>query len=115
MDIKELALILLIGRIISDLFIFAVLRRQWQLITARYKDRLDKMRWVLFSVSVVIFLGNMIPIGIDIATLLADVGRAQPTSVGIMYAFSSNIPMLMLSVLMWFVYHLADPKRDHYN
>ena len=108
MNIKIIAAILLIERLISAGFIIAVIRRQGRLLRVRVPEQLERFRQVLFGLSLVIFVGNFIPILIDTLTLFANLqGRPNPSAIGIAYALSNATTAVLSSVLVWVIYRLA--------
>lgn len=129
-SIQFIALCLLIARVISVVFIVAVLLRQWRLfklpidfslvpgISSMEKRSVYRVRRILFTLSVIILLGNMIPILIDTITLFYNPDR--PTNVktiSVAYAFSNAITAMLSSIMIWALYKLAglgsnkhDPK-----
>lgn len=107
MDIKLIALLLLLARVGSATFIFLVLRKQAQLMQYSITPALQSFRRVLFAISMIIFLGNFVPIFIDIVTILDNVERPQPRTIGIIYGFSNAITALIASILIWLLYRLA--------
>jgi hypothetical protein len=107
MDIKTIAFILLIGRIISVAYIFLVLRQQWKLLRTSITPKLQPLRQRLFFLALVIFIGNLVPITIDLATLLTPLTRGNPSPLGITYAFSNCITAALSSFLLWELYRMA--------
>lgn len=109
MSIQELAALLLIGRLVSTGFILAVIRLQWRLLKLPIRKSLRGMRRVLFAISLVVLLGNIIPITIDILTIFADIPRTSgnPKPIGIGYAISSNLSSLLQAIFIWLLYRLA--------
>jgi hypothetical protein len=108
MSIQALALILLIGHLISVAFIFTVLRKQYALLKLPIDKHLRTFRRVLFILSAAIFLGNFIPIAIDALTLFVDTGRPPSVRVvSIMYAVSNMVVAVTSSILVWLLYRIA--------
>lgn len=118
--IELYASFLLVIRIISMTFIFMVLKRQWGLFKIPIQDeaRIDKkaarhFRRVLFILALIIFIGNIIPAGIDIMTLITDnTGRpriVQPISV--LYTMTASGTALLSSYLIWRLYRLAAGEK----
>lgn len=109
MDIKTLTLIFLGLRLVSMVFIVDVIKKQVRLLRRPVDPKLKNMRMVLLGVSLVIFLGNLIPIGIDIATQFVETGRPTPVRpISVAYGLSSNIPALLSSILIWLLYKMAE-------
>lgn len=109
-DIKIIAAILLVGRLISELFIAFVILRQYRLFKITAPAPIKALRKALFGISLFVFFGNMIPIFLDVATILADNSLERedsPSVVGVAYAFSNNITFMAISILLWYLYRLA--------
>ena len=120
LDIKTIALCLLIARLISVTFIVMVLVRQYRLfglpidfslvpgISKLEKRSVYRLRRVLFTLSLVIFLGNMIPILIDSLTLFVETSRsAHVHTISIMYAFSNSLTAMFSAIMIWLLYRVA--------
>lgn len=109
MNIKTLAFVLLTERLISAGFIVAVLKRQLSLFRLNLDDDLHGFRLVLFCLSGAIFVGNFIPIVIDVLTLAADLkGRTtSPSPIGVAYAASNATTAVISSVFVWALYRIA--------
>lgn len=109
MNIKLVAFGLLVGRLISMGFILNVLRRQVRLLKLPTQPNLRSMRWVLFGIALVIFLGNCVPLVIDALTLFVHTSRpATVSALSLSYAISSNGPAVLESVLIWLLYKMAE-------
>jgi len=110
MNIQLLALLLLIGRLISDLFIIMVLRRQWKIRNTRTHPRLMKMRVVLTLLALLVFVGNIYPLILDALTLFYPEIRTSQTvnPAGAFYAISTNLTFMFASILIYTLYKLAD-------
>lgn len=115
------AAILLLVRIVSMTFITLVLKRQWALLKLPIKNAaqydvkaLKHFRIVLFMLVLVIFIGNLVPAIIDIATILqANTGRpntVQPVS--LIYTLTASVTSLVSSYLIWRLYRLAADEKD---
>lgn len=114
MDIKQYAILLLIGRIASAVFIGMVLWRQWQLFAQPVHPKVRAFRKTLFALAAVVAGSLLIPIVIDILTIFADLeGRSQSVSlVGMLYSASNNLSGLLQSVLIWMLYRMAKQITD---
>lgn len=112
LSITVIAGLLLIFRVVSDILITLVIRRQWQLlrlpVPEEYRDdekSIKKFRKILFLLSLGIFVGNAIPIFIDLLTLFVETGRpANLRAVSISYAFSNATTALVSATLVWLLY-----------
>ncbi len=114
MNIVTLALILLIGRIVSDAFITVVLVRQWKLRKLPTHPRLANLRRVLSLLALLVFVGNIYPLVLDAFTLFYPGIRTSQTinPVGAFYAISTNLTFMFASILIWTLYKLADVAID---
>lgn len=110
MDIQLLAFLLLIGRIISELFITMVLIRQWQIRKTKTHPRLMQMRKVLVLLAALVFIGNLYPLWLDFYTLFYPGVRTTQTvnPVGVIYSLDNNLTFMFASILIWTLYKLAD-------
>lgn len=121
LDIQTIALILLIARVVSVAFIITVLLRQARLfgkqidfsvvpfLTKLQRKSVYRIRTVLFTLSVIILLGNLVPIVIDYITLFNnDLGRpANVKLISIAYAFSNALTAMFSAIMIWTLYKLA--------
>jgi len=114
---------LLVISAVSMYFILGVLVKQLKLLRApfeeaeRYDDATRKLlvhfRYVLFIISLTILIMGLIPIGINILTLLFDTGRpATVKPVSVIYSFTVHFQALMLSYLVSRLYRLASNQKD---
>lgn len=121
LDIQTIALILLIARVISVVFIISVLLQQIKLfgkpidfeavpyLTKLQRKSVYRIRTVLFCLSVVILLGNLVPVVIDYITLFGD-SLGRPTSlrpISIAYGFSNALTAMFSAIMIWTLYKLA--------
>lgn len=121
LDIQTIALILLVARVLSVIFIVIVLLRQVRLfgkeidfsvvpfLTNIQRESVYRIRTVLFTLSVIILLGNLVPVVIDYITLFSDdLGRpASLKPISIAYGFSNALTALFSSIMIWTLYKLA--------
>lgn len=101
LDIKVIAAILLVLRLIAVVFLFLVLKKQYKILRTTTTDY-SSVRKVLIFLVFLTFCGNFVPILIDSATLLAKVSRTTPNTLGVSYAFSNAITAAV-SAVGWFV------------
>lgn len=125
-SLQLIAFFLLVARVISVIFIITVLRLQWRLfkteidfrlvpnITRLQKRNVYRVRKVLFALSLIILLGNMIPIAIDLITLFNNnLGRpASIRPISIAYAFSNALTAMFSAIMIWTLYKLAGLSSD---
>lgn len=109
-DIQIIAASLLTLRIISVAFVAQVIKRQTSLMRLKDAHQIGTLRKVLFSLALVIFFGQWVPITIDVATLLADVPRSAPSTLGVAYAFSNAFTAVLSSILLWLVYRVSEQQ-----
>jgi hypothetical protein len=112
MGVKTLAFILLAGRIVSLIFTGLVLYRQIRLSKLAAPSWLVSFRRVLLGLTLVIFIGNFIPMVIDILVLVDEVQRNSPNPVGVAYALDSNLTAVFASIAIWSLYKLAQKSIE---
>lgn len=110
MNIQLLATLLLIGRLISEGFIIAVIRKQWKIRKTTIHPRLRALRRVLTLLAVLVFLGNIYPLLLDAYTLYDSAVRTSQTInlVGVFYSLDNNLTFMFASILIWTLYKLSD-------
>lgn len=121
-SIQIIAFILLIARLVSVGFIVSVLLTQVKQLgkpidfsltpnLSKYQEKnIYRIRRVLFALSVIILLGNLVPIAIDWVTLISDnsLGRtANVKPISVMYAFSNALTAMFSATMIWTLYRLA--------
>lgn len=110
MDIKDVALLLLLGRIVSVVFISLVIKRQLALFKKPIDPGLVGLRRTLFLLSLGVFVGNLIPIAIDILTIATASSlhrEDSPSIAGVTYALSNCVTASVSAVLIWTMYRQA--------
>lgn len=110
MDIQLLASILLVGRLISEGFIIAVIRKQWKVRKTPIHPRLKALRKVLTLLAVLVFLGNIYPLFLDAYTLFYPGVRTTDTVnlAGVFYSLDNSFTFMLASILIWTLYKLSD-------
>lgn len=110
MDIQLLAFILLVGRLISEVFIIAVLRKQWKIRNAPIHPKLKNLRKVLNLLAILVFLGNIYPLLLDVFTVFNPAIRTTPfvNLVGTLYTLDNSLTFMFASILIWTLYKLSD-------
>ena len=114
-DLQAYVIMLLVIAGIGMHFIFKVIREQRRLFKYRIENRIiRRFRYALFAISVVIVVMGLIPIGINLYTLLVDnAGRPHTVSlVSLVYSLGVHIQSLLLSYLLWQIYKLAAEASD---
>lgn len=114
MNIQLLAFLLLIGRLISDVFIILVLKKQWRIRKLHTHPRLAQIRRVLTLLAVLVFIGNIYPLMLDAWTLFYPGIRTTPTvnPVGVFYSLDNNLTFMFASILIWGLYKISDVAID---
>ena len=102
-ETQWISLLLLIGRVITVVFIIMVLRLQWKLIRQNMGPELQWYRKSLFALSAVSIAANFIPITIDVFGLLGKGSYALLLA----YVFSNNISAMVQAFTLWLIYHVA--------
>jgi hypothetical protein len=110
MDIQILASLLLAGRLVSEGFIIAVLRKQHRLRNKRTHPKLMAIRRVLTLLAVLVFIGNIYPLFLDLYTLFVPAVRTSQTInlSGVFYSLDNNLTFMVASILIWTLYKLSD-------
>ena len=114
-DLQTYVIILLIIAAIGMSYIFRVLREQRRLFKFKVEDRdVRHFRYVLLAISIVIVVCGLIPIGINLYTLLVSTaGRPHTVSgLSLIYSLGVHIQSLLLSYLLWQIYKLAKNSID---
>lgn len=123
MSLTNYVLLLLAISAVSMYFIVGVLIKQVRLLRAPFEqaDQYDEatrkilvhFRYVLFIISLTIIIMGMIPIVINILTLLVDTGRPKTVKmVSLVYSLGVHIQGLLLSYLVSRLYRLASNEKD---
>lgn len=109
MDIRTIAIFLLVLRLISVVFMVLVIYKQLRLVRLPSTRYIRLTRVALLVLSIAIFLGNMIPIYVDWATAFAHLPRStdKVNSIGVIYALDNAFTAVMSSAALWAVYKLA--------
>lgn len=112
-DPITLASILLGMRIVALILIGAVLTRQIRNLR-RLQTEFPAVRWSIFILTVVLFLGQFIPILLDasVALLGGSGGRsANPSLLGASYAINNATKDVIIGVLLCFIYFRPGATR----
>lgn len=109
MSIQTYALILLVIRILSDVFILLVLIKQFRLFKFQVDANLRLYRRALFILSLIIFFGNFVPILIDYLTAFSDLQRSVSTvrPISLWYSFSNATTAFLSAFTIWLLYVMA--------
>lgn len=110
-NIKTVALILLLGRLVSVVFMILVVRRQRVLSKLPVNPQLRPLRKTLNRLSFAVLIGNIIPIILDASTIIAANSLERedsPSVIGVSYAFSNCITAAISAYLIWTLYKQAE-------
>lgn len=109
MDIQTYAAILLVIRVISMGLMAAVLFRQLELFRLPVPKDIKWYRIVLFILALGVFLGNIVPAGIDILTIFGEVVRSAKVvnGIGLIYSLDAAGTSLLSSILIFWLYRMS--------
>lgn len=107
MDTKTLAAILLMGHVIAVSVILLVLSMQIKILNGRPDRELHSGRMALLALALSMLFGNFIPIVVDILVLAGSVERNHPSPVGVMYALSNVITLILSATSVLALYIIA--------
>lgn len=113
-SIQTLAVILLVGRIVSIVFMALVIWKQIKLLRLPIEDEIRSFRKLLFFLSWVIMLGNVIPFIIDFVTIVSDdaLGR-NPfiPAISTSYSLSNSATAAVSAFTLWLIYRTSDSRK----
>lgn len=111
MELRILAAILLLGRLVALYFIVSVIKRQYKLFRA--KDDIGTLRKVMFGLSLAMLGMQLIPIIVDVVGIIAPNLKASavPRPLGIAYTFSNMIFSIVASIMLWLIYEVIDREN----
>lgn len=98
MSARELAVVLLVGHVSSVILVSLVVRKQLRIFKGTPDKSLRAGRITLTALALTVLIGNFVPIIIDSLVLIGPVKRAHPSPVGVVYA-TSNVIILLLSAM----------------
>lgn len=109
MDIRVLSWWLLLGQIGSAFFILMVILRQIRLFRLRVPNDIVVFRQILFSLALVIFCGNVVPLTVSVLTILGLVTRSANyiNGIGLYYTISNTAVAFFSAILIWLLYRMA--------
>lgn len=111
-SIHIIAVFLLLIRLVSIFYISRVIKRQYELFKLPVPEDIQSFRKILFMISLAILLGNLIPVIVDAVTLVSDVPRSPFLSwLSVTYAISNATTSLLSSLLIWFLYKIAEDSH----
>lgn len=101
---QYIAIVLLVGRLITVAITFVVIRKQYRVLRAKKYPQLKRLRRTLFAGSIIIMLGNVIPIIID---ALGIVGKGS-FNLLLAYVFSNNITAALSAYMTWYAIRISE-------
>lgn len=113
-------IILLAISAIAMIFMFRIINRQLSLFKRPISESdIKKFRHTLFAISLTIVIMGLIPIGINVITLLIEVGGNGSSGipnnvspVSFVYSMGVHLQTLLLSYLLWRIYRLANDDDE---
>jgi hypothetical protein len=111
MDIKTLALILLIGRLVAIILMTRVVLIQARLIRENNPKNIQTTRIELFMFAIAILLSNFIPVIIDWVAFTSGAGRSSANNPGVTYAMNNMIASNIFALFFTFLYKEAKSGR----
>jgi hypothetical protein len=108
MSTKVLALILLVGHLTSVGLISRVLWRQLKIMLTKPDPELREGRRVMLILALTGLSGNFVPITVDVLVLVSIVQRHPPNLVGVAYALSNVITLIIISSAINTLYIVAE-------
>lgn len=113
MEIKDAAAILLGLRVIAMIFMAYVLKEQMRLLRENNPPDVQLTRWILFIFALILFLGNIIPMIIDLVTLFTKLDReTDPSALSLSYAFNNAGTDAIQAVVLFgfYIYQRANSR-----
>lgn len=123
-SIQSLAIILMVAHVIADIFMGRVLFRQYGLFAVKFDDlgvenRLSQdiknFRRTLFTLSVIVFAGNIVPVVVDAITVFSDNAlhrNPEVPLISIIYAVSNALVAIISAYLIFTLYRIAKASND---
>lgn len=109
-EVKVLAAILLSLRIVSVVFLAFVISRQLKFLFQ--KDQiLTTVRIVLMTLIGLTFIGNFVPIIIDVSTLMREDISGKPSVLLSSYALSNALTAAISAIGWWVLYRVIENER----
>lgn len=109
MEVKILASILLALRLVAVGFLFVVIKRQIRLLKESTTEY-NTVRMVLITLVGIGFIGNFVPIVIDVSTLMRDVS-GHPGTLLTAYALSNALTAAVLAIGWWMLYKVIADEQ----
>lgn len=113
LDLQTYVLGLLGISAVGMYYIFRVIKKQINLFRITESRAIQAFRKKLFSISVIIVIMGLIPIGINIYTLFNDTTRPDKVpTLSVIYSLGVHIQPLLLSYVLWRIYRLSDDQEE---
>lgn len=114
LDLQTYVIILLVVAAVGMFYIFRVIKKQINLFRITESPKIQSFRKKLFALSLVIVVMGLIPIGINIFTLInGDTGRVkQVPALSLVYSAGVHLQSLFLSYILWRIYRLSDDQEQ---
>lgn len=109
-EVKVLAAILLFLRLVAVFFLLFVISRQLKFLFRKDQD-LTVVRMVLMTLLGLTFIGNFVPITIDIVTLLRQDVSGKPDTLLAAYALSNAFTAAISAIGWWVLYRIIEKER----
>lgn len=110
MDIRDTAIVLIILRVLSVVFLLLVVRRQIRLIKANNPSDVQTTRIGLFALALTLLVGNIIPLIINIYSLCHGILVTHPSLPNELYSYSNAITAAIASGTFWLLYRLVEQE-----
>ena len=105
-NLNLISALLFILHLMASGFMLSVIIKQFKLFKKKIYPELINYRFILFFLSISIFLGNIIPLTIDFINAIGITSNAVPLS-RILYISANGIVTLISSVLIWSIYRYS--------
>lgn len=114
MDIRIAAILLATFAFIGLIFLGYVLRKQIPLLAAPGTSINKRIRYILFSMTVVLFLCTLVILFIDVVTVMNVVRRSTSilNPIGVVYGFTIATGFMVSSAGWWMVYWSISRDND---
>lgn len=109
-EVKLLAAILLFLRLIAVFFLVFVISRQLKFLF-RKDQELTVVRIVLMTLLGLTFIGNFVPIIIDVSTLMREDIKGAPSALLSAYALSNAFTAAISAIGWWVLYKVIEKER----
>lgn len=113
MSVKLLAIVLLLGDLLSVGFMTLVLIKQVRFLKGANGNKI--VRNLLFFLALNIFIGSIITAVIDVFVIFFNTLRSQPSWYGVVYALARSITIVLSSVLLWAIYKVIEYNNHRNN